>query len=319
MAIPAQRTTWFERIRPSGPAAWWAWASLGVLPAVVFILGVTVGLRPEHFFFAMLFLVLAWVGPRARRFSILSAPFVVVGLSYDLLRLFTSHRGQIHTGDLFDAERALFGVTTPDGVVAVSDVIARATHPALDLVTGLVYLVYLLQVFAAAALFYVRGEEQRMQRLAFSFALCNAIGWTVWLAWPAAPPWYIDIYGGGPAVEHAIPSPAGAARFDALLGAGVFSSFYARSSNVFGAMPSLHMAYAILTASAMWGFGPRMRVVALSYAVAIAFAAVYLRHHYLLDVIAGVLVGFVADGAVVAAQRGLGRLAPEREPAGVSA
>ena len=59
---------------------------------------------------------------------------------------------------------------------------------------------------------------------------------------PAEPP-----TGDGPADLAALPSPAGTARFDALLGIHYFASFYARNTNVFGAMPSLHASYPFST------------------------------------------------------------------------
>lgn len=297
--------TLVERARPRGWGAPWAYASLVVMPLFLALCAATVGVRAEHGFFALLFIGLAWVGPRARRFSALSAPFVLTGIAYDLLRLVMPYRAEpIHTGDLFAAERMLFPVSTAQGTLSVSEAIAGATTPVLDLVTGATYLTYLVQVFGVAALLYVRRDEGRMLRLAFGFALVSVLGWAVWLVWPAAPPWYIDVYGPGPAVLDALPSAAGAARFDDLLGVSVFSSLYARSSNVFGAMPSLHVGYAVLTALVAWSAGGWLRRATAFYAVLMAFSAVYLRHHYVLDVAAGALLTLAADAVVVRLGRG---------------
>jgi len=144
------------------------------------------------------------------------------------------------------------------------------------------------------------------------------MGWVVWIGWPAAPPWYIDLYGPGPALLSAPPSPAGAARFDAIVGTPLFASFYARSSNVFGAMPSLHAGYAILTAIVSFSAGGWLRRFTIVYAALMAFAAVYLRHHYLLDVIAGALVALAADVVVLFASRGAARVSA-RSPIGEAA
>lgn len=303
------------QLRPTGYGRAWAWMSLGVTPLLLALIHLTIGLRPEHFVFTAFFLGLAWAGPRARRFSALTAPFVLTGLAYDFLRLFLHFRPEIHVGDLFEAERAIFGVGTAAGRVAISDIISAEIHPALDLACGLTYILYLIQVFAMGAYLYFRDEE-RMQRLAWSFTVASALGWITWLVWPAAPPWYVDLYGTGPAVLAAVPSPAGAARFDALLGVSLFSSFYARSANVFGAMPSLHVGYALLPALATWSLGGRLRWLTAGWVALMAFAAVYLRHHYVLDVVGGMVVAVIADGGVRAAQHALaGR---EAHPNGAS-
>jgi membrane-associated phospholipid phosphatase len=291
-------------LTPTGYGAAWAWASLLVMPAVLLFIELTLGLRPEHWALAALFVVLAWAGPRARRFSALGEPFVATGIAYDYLRLFIHLRGEVHVGDLHAAERLLFGVSTAGGRVALSDVIAGAVHPALDVVCGVAYILYLVQVFGVGA-WLSRRHERRVSRLAWSFALASVIGWVVWIVWPAAPPWYVDIHGTGPAVLDAAPSAAGAARFDALFGIDLFGSFYARSSNVFGAMPSLHVGYALLPVLATWSMRSWPRRLTLAWLALMAFAAVYLRHHYILDVVAGLAVAFVADAVVCKAMRTL--------------
>jgi membrane-associated phospholipid phosphatase len=118
----------------------------------------------------------------------------------------------------------------------------------------------------------------------------NLVGWSIWLVYPAAPPWYVDTYGLGPAIDGVAASTAGLARFDALLHLPLAASFYAKSANVFGAMPSLHVAYATLVAWVVFPLGGKLRWATIAFAVSMAFSAVYLRHHYILDVMAGALL-----------------------------
>ncbi|MBI5542664.1 MAG: phosphatase PAP2 family protein, partial [Deltaproteobacteria bacterium] len=125
----------------------------------------------------------------------------------------------------------------------------------------------------------------------------------IYVLYPAAPPWYVMSHGPGPADPAAIASPAGAARFDELLGITFFANFYARNPNVFGAMPSLHAAYPTLVACHVWRFGWRFRIPAVAFALLVGFSAVYLRHHYVLDVLAGVAVSLVATGALAVAEQ----------------
>ena len=83
-------------------------------------------------------------------------------------------------------------------------------------------------------------------------------------------------------------------RFDAYFNAGIFNSIYAKSSNVFAAMPSLHSAYPVLC----FLYGLRLKSFWLNsfffiFMVGVWFAAVYTRHHYLVDVLAGASVATV--------------------------
>jgi membrane-associated phospholipid phosphatase len=142
-----------------------------------------------------------------------------------------------------------------------------------------------------------------MSRLAFAFLVVNLMGIATWISFPAAPPWYVDQYGLGPAVMDAIPSAAGAARFDQLVGMKLFGGFYERSVNVFGAMPSLHVGYPTVIACSCWALGNKWRLPAIGFAGLMAFSAVYLQHHYVVDVAAGALYGVVAWGLVAAVSK----------------
>jgi membrane-associated phospholipid phosphatase len=228
----------------------------------------------------------------------------LAGLAYDLLRLVAHWRADtIHVADLWHAEATLF--PWPGGG-SLGDAISRNTHPVLDAITGAAYITYLPQAMLVAAWLYVRSQP-RMAVLTWNFALLSVLGWAVWLAWPAAPPWYVDTWGTGPANLAAPASAAGAARFDQLFGVNVFGSFYSRSWNVFGAMPSLHVGYATIVATACWPLGGWLRRSTAGYAAVMAFAAVYLRHHYILDVVAGVFLAMFVHQLVTRTQQLLQR------------
>jgi membrane-associated phospholipid phosphatase len=90
-----------------------------------------------------------------------------------------------------------------------------------------------------------------------------------------------------------LPSAAGAARFDALVGIELFARFYSRNPNVFGATPSLHVAYAVMAAWHLWHRGLFARGFGVAFSLLIGFSAVYLAHHYVLDVVAGAATGLI--------------------------
>lgn len=225
----------------------------------------------------------------ALTFATHASPFFVAAGAYEVLRRLVQYRGEIHVGDLYALEERLFPVATSSGTVAVSEAIAAATHPLLDLVCGATYLLFLLEMFAIAAWLFFR-DRPKMMEVALGFLTLNLVGWTIWLLYPAAPPWYVDLYGTGPVVLDAPSNAAGLARIDALLPFPVSAAFYSKSANVFGAMPSLHVGYATMMAYIVHPLGGKLRYGTLAFAVSMAFSAMYLRHHYLLDVLAGFAV-----------------------------
>ena len=251
-------------------------------------------------------------------------PFVAVAGIYEALRGAIRHADVIHVADLLALEHRFFSISTTDGPRALSDLIAGNTHPLLDLWCGMTYLLWVPQVFAMTAWLYVRARPKALE-LAFGFLFVNLAGWAIWLLYPAAPPWYVDMYGTGAVVIDAPASTAGLARLDALLGVPITETIYSKSAYVFGAMPSLHVAYSTLVAGVVFPLAGRVRWVTLAVALSMAFSAVYLRHHYLLDVVAGVALALPVIGLMAAlvprVARALGQpvfVAEPRSPGGAT-
>jgi membrane-associated phospholipid phosphatase len=239
-------------------------------------------------------------------FVVYLSPLVASGLAYEVLRRLVPYRGRVHVGDLYEHEARLFSVGTAEGPRALSEVIARHVHPLLDVLCGLTYFLFLIEVVGVAVYLFFRARP-RMLELSLGFFAVNIVGWVIWFMYPAAPPWYVDQYGTGPALLNVVSSPAGLARMDALLHLPVATTFYSKSANVFGAMPSLHAAYAMLVAWVVFPLGGKLRLLAIAFAASMSFSAVYLRHHYILDVIAGVVL---APPVAYFVQAALRRLAP---------
>jgi inositol phosphorylceramide synthase catalytic subunit len=251
-------------------------------------------LRWEHAAVDLAIAGLAWAGSAPRRFLRGVFPLYLTGMMMDSQWLWLGLRGRIHTGDLWELERTLF--PAPGGTTWPAYFETR-THAVLDFFCGFSYAAYLYEVFGLALLFFFR-KNPRFQYLAWAFLLVNAMGAVTYMLYPAAPPWYVMKYGPGPADLAALPSPAGTARFDALLGIHYFAHFYSRNPNVFGAMPSLHAAYPTLAVWQVWRLGKAWRVGSVAFAMLVAFSAIYLQHHYILDVLAGVVAALAASTVV---------------------
>jgi membrane-associated phospholipid phosphatase len=241
------------------------------------------GFRAEHLAGDALLLGLAFAGGRATELCRLVLPIWLAGVLYDAHPLLFGLRGEVHVGDIHAAERTLF--PAPGGLTWAEYFWAHH-HPVADLLAGATYLLYIPQLLLVAALLFL-ADRRRLVVLGWGFFALNAAGLAVYLAFPAAPPWYVIEHGLGPVDLSAAGSAAGAARFDQLLGISYFEHFYGRNPNVFAAMPSLHVAYPVLAAVAVWPLGVRWRLATSAFAAAMAASAIYLSHHYLLDVAAG--------------------------------
>ena len=70
-------------------------------------------------------------------------------------------------------------------------------------------------------------------------------------------------------------------------------------ADVFGAIPSLHIVYPFLAMVYGWRLR-RFRPFGVGYFLLVCFSAVYLNHHYLLDIFVGLgIAGVVMAGARV--------------------
>ncbi len=128
-----------------------------------------------------------------------------------------------------------------------------------------------------------------MVRFTWCFFAMNLLGFVTYHLYPAAPPWYYHAH--GCTVDLAAHASEGAplARVDAMLGLHYFSGMYGRSSDIFGAMPSLHCGYACIVMLEGWAVFSRFwRAASVAFFTVMCFAAVYLDHHWVLDCLAGI-------------------------------
>ena len=272
------------------------------------VLGLLHGIHLQHVLLAALIMGLPWVGPRCLAFVKAALPFWITGVVVDGQR-FLPLLGKIHTGDMWRLEMSLF---PGPGGRTWTEFLGMHPHAVLDFFCGAAYLLFLYELFAVAILLYFVKRE-KYAPIAWAFFFANLIGAIVYMFCPVAPPWYIIQHGLGPAVANAASSAAGCARFDALLHIHYFQHFYAQNPNVFGAMPSLHVCYPLLVVFFTWERGWIWRVGTIAFDLLVIFSALYLGHHWVLDVIAGLLTAVASYYAGYAVTR-RGLIAPSPAP-----
>ena len=238
-------------------------------------------------------------------------PFLLTGILYDSQRYWgNAVRGIPHIAEPYRLEKALFGVPSPSGTLTLNEWFGLHLHPALDFIAGGVYLTF-IGIFILLAAYFTRqihfdpdSESRPAGRLwlarapAWSFLVVNVLGFATWFLYPAAPPWYVDAYGLDTVVLDVAMNPARTLRFDALFGTHFFIGMYGAGSNPFGAIPSLHISYPVMSVVFAMKL-KEFRAFTIVLTSLVGFAAVYLNHHYLIDVILGVFYGLVGAAITI--------------------
>ncbi|MRG90668.1 hypothetical protein GF068_01830 [Polyangium spumosum] len=276
--------------------------ALFFLPALYAAL-VTAVDRPrwDLFFVAALATTTALGGERARRFYLGAIPPLTLFVLYDALRYLwpaSVSASRVLGCELRDVELAFFGIGMHGAIVTPNEWLARLAHPALDLLCALPYGAYLYVMALHYGYLCVKkpDEARTFTRLAIG---THVLGFATYLLLPAAPPWYVATH--GCAIDLAAQgSPAALTRVDALIGYGYFASIYGHGAVVFGALPSLHVTYPLYGLIATWRTASLpSRVLQIAYTIVMPFAAIYLGHHYVIDVVLGLAYVGIVYGLVL--------------------
>jgi len=294
-----------EQLRGAHPFfKYWIPALSVLYLAVVLALG---GPGPEHFLLVGISLVLALWNDSSRKLALVGLPYLLYALVYDSMRWYADYIRSpiIHVHEPYEFDLRWFGIhgLTPN------EWLQRHTSRVLDFLCGLAYtpMFFIGESILLSIYFLAKGQVRRAERFVWTFVIANFVGFSFYYIYPAAPPWYVSDHGF--VVDLAVrASPAGAIRFDHLIGIPLMQGFYGKSADVFGAIPSLHVVYPFLAVVYGWQLR-RFRWVALAYFLLVCFAAVYLNHHYLLDIFLGLGIALAVMGVFRAA---FGAVEPRR-------
>lgn len=256
---------------------------------------VFIGIRPEHVYFIVLFLSLFFASTFTRKLAIALIPFALFGISYDWMRIVPNYEvNPIDVKGIYEAEKHLFGIQSDGQILTPNEYFAIHNWKTADLLSGIFYLCWVPVPILFGIWLYFKGEKELYLHLSIVFLLVNIIGFTGYYIHPAAPPWYVMSHGFEPILG--IPGEtAGLSRFDSLIGINIFGSMYSRNANVFAAVPSLHSAYMIIPLYYAIVRKSNMFIIALFafILVGIWFTAVYTAHHYLIDVLSGIMCAII--------------------------
>lgn len=231
-----------------------------------------------------------------RKFALALTPWLVFACSYDGMRLLPNYEvNPIDTRGIYEAEKSLFGIGTAVGTLIPGEWFNLHNCAFADFMAGFFYLCWVPVPLGFAIYLYLKGKREMYLRFSFAFLFVNLVGFVGYYIHPAAPPWYVIEHGFTP-VLNTPGSVAGLGRFDSLVGAPVFHSIYCNNSNVFAAVPSLHAAYMLVaTIYAIISRQDKLCIGIFAFiCMGIWWTAVYSTHHYIIDVLLGILTTIVA-------------------------
>jgi inositol phosphorylceramide synthase catalytic subunit len=278
-----------DHLRTLGPA----WTHLTAIPLMAYSFFIFV-VRGEHRWELLaLFLVVPLLGfysARTRRLYVGVYPIWLTALFYDAMR-FARNVGlsadRVHVCDIRQHELDLFGITSGGVKMTLQDYFLTHTSSLVDAYCAVPYGTFIFVSVLFATFLYFK-DFVALKRYAWTFFIMNIAAYVTYHVYPAAPPWYIHAH--GCAVDLTVHASAGPhlINVDRMMGFDYFGGLYGRSSDVFGAVPSLHVAYPLLIVIEGWKyFRLPGRALSLLYSVSMIFAAVYLDHHWVIDVLLG--------------------------------
>src|SRR5690554_2503739 len=251
---------------------------------------ILIGFKTDQVFLVLICTTLYYISPITRKFITGFSIFIIFWIIFDYLKAFPNYNyNTVHILDLYNWEMKWFGFVSDGTLVTPNEYWLKNSIPFLDVICGLFYLMWVPVPIAFSIFLFLKNKKKQFLYFLLTFLLVNILGFIGYYLYPAAPPWYIQQYG----VEFLKNTPSNAAqlvKFDEFFNVPVFQTLYSKGSNVFAAMPSLHSSYPLIVI--YYGMKNKLGKINIFFAIVVVgiwFAAVYTSHHYVLDVLAGII------------------------------
>ena len=250
--------------------------------------GLVVGIDAMAIAFYLLCVGLFFSTSMTRKLGVCFTPLFIYLICYSSLKILHDYNPfPIHNKGLYDMEVKLFGVKLDGLKVSLCEFFNQHVNLLSDIIAGSFYITWA----PFPILFGLWAFYKKRRKLVFNFWLAfltiNIFGFIIYIVLPAAPPWYYLKYG-AEIIQDLGGEAAGLARFDQLIGFGLYEGMYSQGTNTFGALPSMHAAFPMVLS--YYSFRYKNKIfssIFLISMVSIWFGAIYSNHHYLIDVLMG--------------------------------
>ncbi len=250
-------------------------------------------MKPDHFILVSIWLVSFYTAEKSRKFILGFSIFIIFWIVYDSMRILPNYEvSTAHIKEPYKLEKALFGIKVVEDIITPNEFFDIRNNKFLDFMSGFFYINWMPIPLAFGIYLFIK-DKYLFTRFSIAFLLVNLVGFTIYYIYPAAPPWYVKLYGFD--LHIGVPgNRAGLARFDELIGYPLFEGIYNKNANVLAAMPSLHATYPLIVL--FYGVKKRLtwaNIIFAIFTLGIWFSAVYSGHHYIIDVLVGVVMALI--------------------------
>jgi membrane-associated phospholipid phosphatase len=281
--------------------------------------------RAYHWFMLAVIPASLLAAERGRQFFLDWSPLFAFWLVYDRLRLLQPLLfGRVAVDTPYAIERWAFGWLAGGDVPAhaarawLSSQQANWLGPTIGWAAQIVYFSHLFLVPLLFVWLWRRGQSDQVYRARFiaylrAFTVMNFMAIAIYLLLPVAPPWWISLYGTAQPTAELVAQ----AKMTAAMDGALIQRMIQNASQWFAAVPSLHGAYPVLLGLLAIKAGGRrpeagsrelirggllttktrsrlMMALILIYGTAMWAATVLLNQHYIIDLMAGAIIAFVA-------------------------
>ena len=249
---------------------------------------ILVGFKSDQLVLLFIFNICYYASWLTRKFILGFSIFIIYWVLFDYMKAIPNYLyHSVSIEELYTLEKRFFGIMLAGKEVTPNEYWLANSNTITDVCSGIFYLMWIPVPLAFAAFLYFKNRRQFLY-FSFTFFLVNLLGFIIYYAYPAAPPWYVQLHGFN-FIPDTKGNTGGLIRFDTYFNIPIFQSIYSKSSNVFAAMPSLHSSYPVIVL--YYGIKNKLGLVNVFFAVVmlgIWFTAIYTSHHYMLDVLAGI-------------------------------
>lgn len=261
--------------------------------AYLLLSALLIGFKSDQVVLVVVFNAAFYASAISRKFILGFSIFIFYWVLFDWMKAIPNYKvNPVHIADLYNYEKHLFGIHINGKILTPNEYWLANRSTFMDVITGLFYLCWIPVPLSFAAYLFFKNRREFLY-FALTFLLVNFIGFVIYYLYPAAPPWYIQEHG-FTFQPLTTASTGGLSRFDSYFHIELFKSIYSKGSNVFAAMPSLHSAYPMIVL--YYSYRNRLGWANIFFALVVLgiwFTAVYASHHYVLDVLAGIVCAII--------------------------
>ncbi len=198
------------------------------------------------------------------------------------LAIYTNLHDTIHFANPHDIHDSLIAIDQWLFGVQPAVWAERFIHPWLTEIFSFCYMIFFIFAPTVALTLYLQKRKSEFRATLVSVILCFYAGYFLYVVFPAAPPRITlkDLY---------------ALQFDGtMIADAALRMVSILPSDSRAAFPSLHSAVTLLSLLFAFKYVRRLFWIMLPFCVGLLLSTVYLRHHYVIDLIAGFALGIMA-------------------------